>query len=54
MEIQVQELWKAPIYGIPTVNVGFRQFRRAEMLSIKIAIFSFKNILSKIEIFFKN
>lgn len=42
-------IMEAPFYGIPTVNVGFRQFRRAEMLSIKNCNFSFKNILSKIE-----
>ena len=40
---------EAPFYGIPTINLGLRQFRRAKIDSINNCNFDVKDIISKIK-----
>ena len=42
-------IMEAPFYGIPTINLGLRQFRRAKIDSIKNCKFNVKDIISKIK-----
>lgn len=44
---------EAPYYGIPTLNLGNRQYKRANLNSITNLNFDKKNILNKINFFFK-
>ena len=41
-------IMEAPFYGIPTINLGLRQFRRAKIDSINNCNFEVKDIISKI------
>ena len=41
-------IMEAPFYGIPTINLGLRQFRRAKIDSINNCNFDVKDIISKI------
>ena len=42
-------IMEAPFYGIPTINVGLRQFKRAKIDSIKNCNFDPEDILNKIK-----
>lgn len=42
-------IMEAPIYGIPTINIGLRQFKRAKISSVKNCNFNYDEIISKIE-----
>ena len=42
-------IMEAPFYGIPTINVGLRQFKRAKIASIRNCNFDSGDILNKIK-----